>query len=93
MFVASYFEWIQDSVFLSDECLSPLEEEADTSEVPCRKKGRPKKKKDAKKKDKEGKPARVKKRKKIVRRTAPLLTVLDLTSRSSPFYRLLRTAM
>ncbi|XP_047453618.1 chromodomain-helicase-DNA-binding protein 3 isoform X3 [Mugil cephalus] len=43
------------------------EEEADISdrEVPCRKKGRPKKKKDAKKKDKEGKPAKAKKRKKI----------------------------
>ncbi|KAM3591284.1 uncharacterized protein V6R79_026058 [Siganus canaliculatus] len=34
-------------------------------EVPCRKKGRPKKKKDTKKKDKEGKPAKTKKRKKI----------------------------
>ncbi|XP_061566554.1 chromodomain-helicase-DNA-binding protein 3 isoform X2 [Cololabis saira] len=34
-------------------------------EVPCRKKGRPKKKKDPKKKDKEGKPAKAKKRKKI----------------------------
>lgn len=35
-------------------------------EVPCRKKGRPKKKKDTKKKDKEGKPVKIKKRKKIV---------------------------
>ncbi|XP_029310660.1 LOW QUALITY PROTEIN: chromodomain-helicase-DNA-binding protein 3 [Cottoperca gobio] len=34
-------------------------------EVPCKKKGRPKKKKDTKKKDKEGKPVKVKKRKKI----------------------------
>ncbi|RVE60463.1 hypothetical protein OJAV_G00181330 [Oryzias javanicus] len=34
-------------------------------EVPIRKKGRPKKKKDAKKKDKEGKPPKAKKRKKI----------------------------
>uniref|UniRef100_A0A8C4I4S5 Chromodomain helicase DNA binding protein 3 n=1 Tax=Dicentrarchus labrax TaxID=13489 RepID=A0A8C4I4S5_DICLA len=34
-------------------------------EVPCRKKGRPKKKKDTKKKDKEGKPVKAKKRKKI----------------------------
>lgn len=36
------------------------------SEVPCRKKGRPKKKKETKKKDKEGKPVKAKKRKKIV---------------------------
>uniref|UniRef100_A0A3Q1BVY5 DNA helicase n=1 Tax=Amphiprion ocellaris TaxID=80972 RepID=A0A3Q1BVY5_AMPOC len=44
------------------------DEEAEISdrEVPCRKKGRPKKKKDTKKKDKEGKPAKAKKRKKIV---------------------------
>uniref|UniRef100_A0A3B3V5A6 Chromodomain helicase DNA binding protein 3 n=1 Tax=Poecilia latipinna TaxID=48699 RepID=A0A3B3V5A6_9TELE len=35
-------------------------------EVPCKKKGRPKKKKDTKKKEKEGKPAKTKKRKKIV---------------------------
>uniref|UniRef100_A0A3Q1GZS0 Uncharacterized protein n=1 Tax=Anabas testudineus TaxID=64144 RepID=A0A3Q1GZS0_ANATE len=35
-------------------------------EVPCRKKGRPKKKKDTKKKEKEGKPVKAKKRKKIV---------------------------
>ncbi|XP_029030908.1 chromodomain-helicase-DNA-binding protein 3 isoform X2 [Betta splendens] len=43
------------------------DEEAEISDrdVPCRKKGRPKKKKDAKKKDKEGKPTKVKKRKKI----------------------------
>ncbi|XP_031145674.1 chromodomain-helicase-DNA-binding protein 3 isoform X3 [Sander lucioperca] len=43
------------------------DEEADISdrEVPCRKKGRPKKKKDIKKKDKEGKPVKAKKRKKI----------------------------
>ncbi|XP_039996406.1 chromodomain-helicase-DNA-binding protein 3 isoform X2 [Xiphias gladius] len=43
------------------------DEEADISdrEVPCRKKGRPKKKKDTKKKDKEGKPVKSKKRKKI----------------------------
>ncbi|XP_070711098.1 chromodomain-helicase-DNA-binding protein 3 isoform X2 [Pempheris klunzingeri] len=43
------------------------EEEAEISdrEVPCRKKGRPKKKKDIKKKDKEGKPVKAKKRKKI----------------------------
>uniref|UniRef100_A0A3B3V4W3 Chromodomain helicase DNA binding protein 3 n=1 Tax=Poecilia latipinna TaxID=48699 RepID=A0A3B3V4W3_9TELE len=34
-------------------------------EVPCKKKGRPKKKKDTKKKEKEGKPAKTKKRKKI----------------------------
>ncbi|XP_038586758.1 chromodomain-helicase-DNA-binding protein 3 isoform X4 [Micropterus salmoides] len=42
-------------------------EEAEISdrEVPCRKKGRPKKKKDTKKKDKEGKPVKAKKRKKI----------------------------
>ncbi|XP_063757064.1 chromodomain-helicase-DNA-binding protein 3 isoform X1 [Eleginops maclovinus] len=43
------------------------DEEAEISdrEVPCRKKGRPKKKKDTKKKDKEGKPVKAKKRKKI----------------------------
>ncbi|XP_044040912.1 chromodomain-helicase-DNA-binding protein 3 isoform X3 [Siniperca chuatsi] len=43
------------------------DEEAEISdrEVPCRKKGRPKKKKDTKKKDKEGKPVKTKKRKKI----------------------------
>ncbi|KAK5620481.1 choline dehydrogenase 3 [Crenichthys baileyi] len=34
-------------------------------EVPCKKKGRPKKKKDTKKKEKEGKPVKTKKRKKI----------------------------
>ncbi|XP_053199388.1 chromodomain-helicase-DNA-binding protein 3 isoform X5 [Scomber japonicus] len=46
---------------------APPDEEAEISdrEVPCRKKGRPKKKKDAKKKDKEGKPVKAKKRKKI----------------------------
>ncbi|XP_035475224.2 chromodomain-helicase-DNA-binding protein 3 isoform X2 [Scophthalmus maximus] len=45
---------------------APVEEaELSDREVPCRKKGRPKKKKDAKKKDKEGKPAKTKKRKKI----------------------------
>lgn len=60
------------AVFLSRFSLSsalPLaDEEAEVSdrEVPCRKKGRPKKKKDAKKKDKEGKPVKAKKRKKIV---------------------------
>lgn len=45
-----------------------LDEEVEISdrEVPCRKKGRPKKKKDTKKKDKEGKPVKAKKRKKIV---------------------------
>lgn len=44
------------------------DEEAEISdrEVPCRKKGRPKKKKDTKKKEKEGKPVKAKKRKKIV---------------------------
>ncbi|XP_033961605.1 chromodomain-helicase-DNA-binding protein 3 isoform X2 [Pseudochaenichthys georgianus] len=43
------------------------DEEAEISdrEVPCKKKGRPKKKKDTKKKDKEGKPVKTKKRKKI----------------------------
>ncbi|KAM6909031.1 chromodomain-helicase-DNA-binding protein 3 [Xenentodon cancila] len=41
------------------------EAEISDREVPCRKKGRPKKKKDAKKKDKEGKPVKAKKRKKI----------------------------
>ncbi|XP_072232882.1 chromodomain-helicase-DNA-binding protein 3 [Leuresthes tenuis] len=41
------------------------EPEISDREVPCRKKGRPKKKKDAKKKDKEGKPVKAKKRKKI----------------------------
>lgn len=46
----------------------PTDEQPEISdrEVPCRKKGRPKKKKDAKKKDKEGKPVKIKKRKKIV---------------------------
>ncbi|KAG7241601.1 hypothetical protein INR49_025521 [Caranx melampygus] len=45
---------------------APHEEpEISDREVPCRKKGRPKKKKDAKKKDKEGKPVKAKKRKKI----------------------------
>uniref|UniRef100_A0A665WJ77 Chromodomain helicase DNA binding protein 3 n=1 Tax=Echeneis naucrates TaxID=173247 RepID=A0A665WJ77_ECHNA len=42
-------------------------------EVPCRKKGRPKKKKDTKKKDKEGKPVKAKKRKKII----PLSSLLQ----------------
>ncbi|XP_026171023.1 chromodomain-helicase-DNA-binding protein 3 isoform X2 [Mastacembelus armatus] len=41
------------------------EPELSDREVPCRKKGRPKKKKDTKKKDKEGKPIKAKKRKKI----------------------------
>ncbi|KAK2863071.1 hypothetical protein Q5P01_002604 [Channa striata] len=41
------------------------EAELSEREVPCRKKGRPKKKKDTKKKDKEGKPVKAKKRKKI----------------------------
>lgn len=48
---------------------SPLpgeEPEISDREVPCRKKGRPKKKKDTKKKDKEGKPVKPRKRKKIV---------------------------
>uniref|UniRef100_A0A7N6FII3 DNA helicase n=1 Tax=Anabas testudineus TaxID=64144 RepID=A0A7N6FII3_ANATE len=42
------------------------EAEISDREVPCRKKGRPKKKKDTKKKEKEGKPVKAKKRKKIV---------------------------
>ncbi|TKS92916.1 Chromodomain-helicase-DNA-binding protein 3 [Collichthys lucidus] len=41
------------------------EPEISDREVPCRKKGRPKKKKDTKKKDKEGKPVKPRKRKKI----------------------------
>ncbi|XP_024143404.1 chromodomain-helicase-DNA-binding protein 3 isoform X2 [Oryzias melastigma] len=41
------------------------EDDISDREVPIRKKGRPKKKKDAKKKDKEGKPPKTKKRKKI----------------------------
>uniref|UniRef100_A0A1A7Z3A8 Chromodomain helicase DNA binding protein 2 n=1 Tax=Iconisemion striatum TaxID=60296 RepID=A0A1A7Z3A8_9TELE len=41
------------------------EDEISEREVPCRKKGRPKKKKDTKKKEKEGKPVKAKKRKKI----------------------------
>ncbi|XP_056225042.1 chromodomain-helicase-DNA-binding protein 3 isoform X1 [Seriola aureovittata] len=44
---------------------APEEAEISDREVPCRKKGRPKKKKDTKKKDKEGKPVKAKKRKKI----------------------------
>ncbi|XP_070711097.1 chromodomain-helicase-DNA-binding protein 3 isoform X1 [Pempheris klunzingeri] len=44
---------------------APEEAEISDREVPCRKKGRPKKKKDIKKKDKEGKPVKAKKRKKI----------------------------
>ncbi|XP_057709806.1 chromodomain-helicase-DNA-binding protein 3 isoform X1 [Corythoichthys intestinalis] len=49
----------------SRQTAAAAEEEGDTSdrEVPCKKKGRPKKKKEAKKK--EGKPAKAKKRKKI----------------------------
>lgn len=46
--------------------LSDEEPDISDREVPCRKKGRPKKKKDTKKKDKEGKPVKAKKRKKIV---------------------------
>ncbi|XP_042368123.1 chromodomain-helicase-DNA-binding protein 3 isoform X3 [Plectropomus leopardus] len=41
------------------------EPEVSDREIPCRKKGRPKKKREAKKKDKEGKPVKAKKRKKI----------------------------
>ncbi|XP_071315588.1 chromodomain-helicase-DNA-binding protein 3 isoform X1 [Trachinotus anak] len=44
---------------------APEEAEISDREVPCRKKGRPKKKKDTKKKDKEGKPIKAKKRKKL----------------------------
>lgn len=40
--------------------------EVSDREVPCKKKGRPKKRKDTKKKEKEGKPVKTKKRKKIV---------------------------
>lgn len=60
------------AVFLSHStsslCFSLADERPEVSdrEIPCRKKGRPKKKKDAKKKDKEGKPVKTKKRKKIV---------------------------
>ncbi|XP_075948794.1 chromodomain-helicase-DNA-binding protein 3 isoform X4 [Anarhichas minor] len=44
---------------------APEEPEISERDVPCKKKGRPKKKKDTKKKDKEGKPAKAKKRKKV----------------------------
>uniref|UniRef100_A0A7N8WVT6 Chromodomain helicase DNA binding protein 3 n=1 Tax=Mastacembelus armatus TaxID=205130 RepID=A0A7N8WVT6_9TELE len=54
------FNHVSALVFFSDE-----EPELSDREVPCRKKGRPKKKKDTKKKDKEGKPIKAKKRKKI----------------------------